>query len=178
LSSIDPACHWAISLSLALLWLAAAWSKLRDQRDFHRLLLSYQVLPAPLAAALSWLLPCLELLVAVTLLIPAGRNIPALTAAALLLVYGLAMALNLLRGRHDLECGCTPGSGQFISWGLVWRNVLLCAASLALLIPVSDRPLRLIDLPTVTAITVLLCAAYLTVTSIMMERDASDRESD
>ena len=178
MSPIDPACHWAICLSLALLWLASAWSKLRDPRSFHQTLLDYQLLPAPLAAALGWLLPCLELLIAMALLIPAGRDGAALAASALLLVYGAAMALNLLRGRYDLECGCTPGSGQFISWGLVLRNILLGATSVALLIPVSDRPLRLLDLLTVTAVTGLLCASYITVTSIMMERTASDRESD
>ena len=178
MSAIDPACHWSICLSLALLWFSSARNKLREQRRFQQTLLSYQLLPAPLAAVLGWLLPCLELLIAVALLIPAGRDIPALAAAALLLVYGLAMGVNLLRGRHDLECGCSPGSDQFISWGLVLRNVLLGAATLALLLPLTDRPVRVIDLLAIPLLTLLLCASYITVTSIMLERAATDREND
>jgi hypothetical protein len=62
-----------------------------------------------------------------------------------LTAYALAMATNLLRGRVDIDCGCTPGRKQLLSWSLVVRNMILAASSLALLVPVSARTMVLAD---------------------------------
>jgi hypothetical protein len=44
--------------------------------------------------------------------------------ASLLLLFALAMAINLLRGRREISCGCDPrGRPQPIRWALVARNV-------------------------------------------------------
>jgi uncharacterized membrane protein YphA (DoxX/SURF4 family) len=178
MDTISPVLHWSVGLSLGLLWVTAAWSKLRDRGGLQQTLVSYQLLPPCLAPTLSRLLPCLEMLIGLGLLLPATRSIAALTTTALLLVYGLAMAINLLRGRFELECGCNPGTDQLISWSLVLRNVVLGAASLMLLLPFARRPLQLSDLISVPIITALLCAVYLTVMSLLIEREAGDRETD
>lgn len=178
MDTISPVLHWSVGLSLGLLWFSAAWSKLRDRGGLQQTLVAYQLLPPSLAPTLSRLLPCLEMLIGLGLLLPASRSIAALATTALLLVYGLAMAVNLRRGRFELECGCNPGTDQLISWSLVLRNVVLGATSLMLLLPFARRPLQLSDLIAVPIITALLCAAYLTATSILIEREASDREND
>ena len=41
----------------------------------------------------------------------------------MLVVFAAAMAINLNRGRTDLECGCgTAAIGQHLQWRLVARN--------------------------------------------------------
>ena len=44
--------------------------------------------------------------------------------AALLLAYAAVMAINLVRGRRFIDCGC-GGAAQPLSLGLVLRNVVL-----------------------------------------------------
>ena len=44
---------------------------------------------------------------------------------------GLAIAINVLRGRTQIDCGCfRNGMKQRISWAMVGRNVLLTAMAL------------------------------------------------
>jgi len=41
------------------------------------------------------------------------------------------MAVNLERGRHDIDCGCFQSAlRQTLSWTLVWRNVCLAGGLL------------------------------------------------
>ena len=52
-------------------------------------------------------------------------------AAALLVVYGMAMGINMSRGRHAIDCGCGD-EPTMLSWHLLLRNgvlSLLCLAS-------------------------------------------------
>ena len=51
----------------------------------------------------------------------------AVGTAALMLVYAMAMAINLLRGRAWIDCGC--GGGESLSWLLVARNGIFAAAA-------------------------------------------------
>jgi len=47
-------------------------------------------------------------------------------AAALFIVFAIAMALNLLRGRTHIDCGCFQSAlRQPLEWRLVVRNVVL-----------------------------------------------------
>ncbi|MGO4844024.1 MauE/DoxX family redox-associated membrane protein, partial [Rhizobiaceae sp. 2RAB30] len=44
-------------------------------------------------------------------------------------LYGTAIAVNLLRGRTRIDCGC-GGAGQGLSWFLVGRNTALLGLAL------------------------------------------------
>jgi hypothetical protein len=61
--------------------------------------------------------------------------LPELSAAGLLLLFALAMGINLRRGRRHIDCGCFQNAlKQTLSWALVMRNVVLALlAGLALL---------------------------------------------
>lgn len=49
-------------------------------------------------------------------------------AVALLLLFAAAMAINLARGRADIDCGCGQSFlKQTLSWSLVARNAALAA---------------------------------------------------
>ncbi|MGH8629603.1 MAG: MauE/DoxX family redox-associated membrane protein, partial [Burkholderiales bacterium] len=73
-------------------------------------------------------------------------------ACALLLVYALAMGINLARGRRDIDCGCFKSAlKQTISGWLIGRNLLLAAAAAALLLPLAGRTTGVLDYVTVGA---------------------------
>ncbi|MEF9603853.1 methylamine utilization protein MauE, partial [Paracoccus sp. PXZ] len=56
----------------------------------------------------------------------------AITAAGLLLVFAAALAINVLRGRTQIDCGCfRNGLKQPVSWLLVLRNLVLTGLALA-----------------------------------------------
>jgi hypothetical protein len=83
----------------------------------------------------------------------------ALVAALLLLVYALAIAINLARGRRDLDCGCAgPGNRRPVRGMLVARNLLYAAMALVLLLPDSGRSLVWVDATTALAATLTLAA--------------------
>jgi hypothetical protein len=79
------------------------------------------------------------------------------------LIYGLAIAINLLRGRLHISCGCglgnSSGENQPLSWMLVLRNILLMALALLPLLPASGRTLAPFDW--FTLISALLASALL-----------------
>ena len=62
-----------------------------------------------------------EALVIVGLIVPATRPAAAMLAFALLAIYGVAIAINLVRGNRRIDCGC-GGAGQGLSWFLVGRK--------------------------------------------------------
>ena len=87
-----------------------------------------------------------EAVLAAALLVPQYAVMAAATCAALLTVYSSAIALNLARGRRDLDCGCLgPAGRQPISGWLLVRNSLFIAGSLAATMPSTGRSLLLVD---------------------------------
>ena len=56
----------------------------------------------------------------------------------LLLLYSAALAMNILRGRKQLDCGC-GGATQGLGWGLVVRNLTLVAIAAPALEPQASR---------------------------------------
>jgi methylamine utilization protein MauE len=157
---IDPAVATLIAGSLALLFASAALHKIRDLAVFGEVLRAYRVLPPVLA--LPWALPLLEGLIAGALLIPEARRAAALGGALLLVLYALAMALNLRRGRRDLSCGCGAFAERrpIAAW-MVARNLLLAALLAALTLPAGTRALEPVDLLTVAAGVALVTLLYL-----------------
>ena len=74
----------------------------------------------------------------------AGTRGEGLASAALLATYAAAVGINLARGRRSIDCGC-GGTPRPIQPWLVGRNLVLAAASLALLAPVGARALGGLD---------------------------------
>ncbi len=160
--TMDPAVAYLLIASMALMFLAAAVHKLRDLRRFREVFAAYRLLPVAAGRRLAPAVPALELAVAVGLLFE-NLRLPALwTGVALLLVYAVAIAINLARGRRDLDCGCGgPSDRRPIAAWMVWRNIgiatLLAAASL----PWSARSLVLTDAVTVGFGTACCALVYL-----------------
>ena len=158
---MDPAIDTTLRAALALLFLVAAGHKLRDPGRFRTTLAEYRLLPEALASIAAALVVAVELTVAGALVAPTLRRPGLGSAAALLLVYAAAVAINLARGRRDLDCGCAgPAVRRPISGWLVARNVLLAGAALAGLAPVRARPLGWVDGVTVAGGAAVLAALY------------------
>ena len=164
--SLDPALVLLIRAIMALLFLWAALHKL-DITRFQAVLAAYRVIPLPLVAATSRLVILVEVLLGIGWAMGIMLQAVAVASAVLLGTYAGAMAVNLVRGRDYIDCGCGFGTDQQaeqkISWALVARNtVLLIVAGLATL-PVAARDTGLLDgfaVVTGTLALTLLYAAY------------------
>jgi len=158
---MDPVIDTALRAGFAVLFLAAAFHKIRDLARFRATLAAYRLLPPRLVAPGALALAVTELGLAVALAAPPLRGPSLLAAAGLLSIYGGAMAVNLARGRRDIDCGCAgPAARRPISGVLVARNAVLAAVALGGLLPVSPRPLSWVDGITVVGATVTLAALY------------------
>lgn len=147
---IDSAINLLIALAFAALFGSAALMKLRTPAIFIGTLADYRLIPRPLLSAAGALVIVLEAALTVGLLWPATREICSVIGAAVLLVYGAAIAINLLRGRHNIDCGCSLKRRPIGRW-MVVRNVLFAAALLTLTLPIALRPLGFGDVATVSA---------------------------
>jgi hypothetical protein len=173
---MDPAVDITLRAALALLFLAASAHKLRDLPRFRATLADYRVLPGGLVTAGAGLVAAAEAGVALALAIPAGRVAGFAGAAALLVAYGVAIALNLARGRRDLDCGCAgPAVRRPISGWLVARNALLASTAAAGILPVEPRPLVWVDGLTVLCATAALALLYATFDGVIGQAPAMSR---
>ncbi len=147
---VDPGLGYVIVSGFALLFAHAALGKWRSTAEFRTVLANYRLFPAPLVAALGLLVPAAESAVALLILDAAARPWAAAGGAALLVAYAIAIAVNLRRGRYDLDCGCAgPADRRPIAAWMIWRNVALAALLAAAALPWSARPLGWTDALTV-----------------------------
>jgi hypothetical protein len=148
---LDPALGHSITLAYALLFAAAAVHKLRDLPRFTAIFAAYRLLPGFLARRAAWLIPCVELGVAIGLPLSAGgRPQAVLAGAGVLIAYAAGVGLNLARGRRDLDCGCvTARSRRSIAPWMVSRNLILALVLGFAAGPWSSRPVEGADFLTV-----------------------------
>jgi hypothetical protein len=148
--TLDPLIARTIGIGLGLMFLLAAAHKLKHRADFHDTLHEYRLLPRPLLAPIAVLLPLAELFVGIAWLVAGDLQVIAALASAVLLgLYSAAIGINVARGRIHFDCGCSFGSEsgkeQFLSYGLMLRNLVLLAAALLPLLPQASRTLHFTD---------------------------------
>jgi hypothetical protein len=140
--AIDPAFSYLALLLLAGVFCSAAVLKLRDLEGFAAVVEQYRLLPETLVRSFAYALPLVEGGAVIGLLFPATRPQAAILLIALLLAFAAAMAINLARGRTDIDCGCFIGAQkQRISWPLVVRNLVLAGFGLTVLAEGTGRVL-------------------------------------
>lgn len=88
----------------------------------------------------------LELTVIVLILLPSARLTGLISAIALLLLYTVAIGINLYRGRTEIECGCgSSASTQNISaWSLLRNGLVVVLVAIAA-ISTDGRSLNIVD---------------------------------
>jgi hypothetical protein len=159
--AIDPAIRWLCALALALIFGASGAMKLRDVELFEGSLANYQLAPMWMEKALAYLFPILECAAALGLLFASTRTIAAFTALALLAIFSGAIAINLARGRVDIDCGCFgPALRQKLSGSLLWRNLFLMAVATIVILPQTGRALGALDIVTIVMGAATLVVLY------------------
>jgi len=160
-SALDPVPGHTAALTLAAVLLIAAIGKLRDAALFREVLANYDLLPAALLSPASVALPLLEALAGALLLWPDSRPVGAPLALGLLALVTAGIVINLLRGRHRIDCGCGGNDVHTpLSWSLVARNALLAVLGAAASMPVADRPTVWLDTLAAAAATLFLLGLY------------------
>lgn len=151
----DPVLAHVAACLIALVFLAGAVDKLRQRELFAGIVQAYGLLPVPLVAVFSVVIALAELGIGLALWVPALRPGAPLAGLALLAVVTAAVAINLLRGRTDLDCGCGGASGdQTLSWALVARNVVLAGILAVAVMPAAARALTWLDVAMIALATV------------------------
>jgi len=160
---IDPAVSAALGLFLAVLLAASAAHKAKTFREFAGVIENYRLAPRGAVPLIAPVILFAEAMIALCLLVPALRAEAATLAAVLFSLYGAAMAINLLRGRREIDCGCSFGAGgDRLTWSLVLRNLALVAAALFVAAPAGTRELGAFDVLTIGVFVVGGGLVYLT----------------
>jgi hypothetical protein len=159
--NLDPTIVAIACATSAAIFLGSAALKFSQPTEFRAAVESYRLAPETMAAALEWIIPALELAGAIGLVVVATRSAGALLLLSLIATFTGAIALNLARGRRDLDCGCFgPLLRQPLSGWLLARNGLLALLVLAAFTPVDARPLASLDYLTITAAAAALVILY------------------
>lgn len=158
---MDPVVDTTLRSALALLFLVAAAHKLRAPASFRAQLAEYRLVPERATHALAAAVVAGELTTGVAFLWERLRVQAASAALLVLCAYSLAIALNLARGRRDIDCGCSgPAVRQPLTPWLLARNLALAGLAAACLAPVRGRTLVWIDAVSVLGAVSVLAALY------------------
>ncbi len=149
---IDPVVQIGARVFLALLFLGAAFHKLRKPRATSAITSRYlQGFGLPqsrlLAAGATAVLIAAELVAAGFCAFRPSGPAAAGLVAGLLALYALGMGVSIVRGIAPEDCGCSwaGAGGQPAGWALVWRNVVLIVVALLLAPAATARPLEFAD---------------------------------
>jgi len=142
---IDPVVSVSLRCLLALLFASAAWHKWADSRRFASIVEAYRIAPATFARLLGRVVPAVEAAIAFGLLLPLYRW-GAIAAAGLLVAFNVAIAVNLARGRRDIDCGCFAERAS-VPLGItpIVRNTLLIGAAAVVCLPLEARTIVWVD---------------------------------
>jgi Methylamine utilisation protein MauE len=162
---LDPVASSLIAIGGAALFAWAAVHKLRTREVFAATLAEYQLVPQSLVGFSALGLGMMELASAAALLWPATRAMGGAAGAALLVIYAIAIAINLARGRRDLDCGCGLQPRAIGAW-MVVRNLVIAALLCLLLLPASGRALGIPDFATIAAALIVGALLYASVESL------------
>ncbi len=158
---MDPLLALTVAGSLAVLFAASTVHKLAALDEWPGVVRNYRVLPAALALPAAGVLLIAGALTAAALFWPGTRPIGACAAAAQLILFAAAMAINLRRGRSSIDCGCFGSRlRQGISVWMVVRNLALALLALGLLLPARPRALGVLDIATAVAVIATLSFLY------------------
>lgn len=176
--TLDPMLQHTAAVTLALVFGAAAYSKFTAWDEFEGVVQNFRVLPRPLVPVAARMLPPVEALAAVAVLVPALRAVAGSVMAVLLAMFALGIAVNLARGRVDIDCGCFRSSlRQNLSAWLVVRNVLLLGLALACMAAPADRALGAADLFFALMGAAVLFLVYLSVGYVTLRRPPTFEEN-
>ncbi|SAK91866.1 methylamine utilization protein MauE [Caballeronia fortuita] len=169
---IDPVILMVCIASATIIALASTAPKWREPSRFRASLDAFALLPAFAVTPFSFAFPALEAAGAIGLLFADTRMVSAIVLTALFALFGAALAINVLRGHTDIDCGCTgfiaASASRSIGWWHVARAAMLAALAAAALIPASGRALVWFDYLSAGACTLFAVAAWFTLDVLLL----------
>lgn len=124
----DPVVTAACSAAGALVLLLSVVPKLRDFDRFHGAVDAYRLVPPAWARLVAMAFVAAEAGAALLLALAPLHPGAALVAMAVVALASGAVAVNLLRGRRDIRCGCGGEDDSMpLSGALLARNAALVA---------------------------------------------------
>lgn len=167
----DPVLNDCCALLLALVFAQAAWGKFSAWAEFEGVVGNYRLLPRALVQPVAYALPPVEALLAGAVLVPATRTGAACALGTLLIGFAVAIAINVVRGRVDIDCGCFRTSlKQNLSWWLVLRNALLVVAAFVAASPPVSRDTGWAEAAVAVLAALTLFTMYLSVGYVTLRR--------
>ena len=112
-----PALHWVLGIALGVVFLAASVPKIKEPRQFARIVYHYQVIgpnatiPPMVPNAFAVALPYVEALAGILLISGVLRREAAGTASLLLVAFLLVVSWALYHHLDIENCGCFSVSG-------------------------------------------------------------------
>lgn len=171
--TLDPSIAIAARGLAILVFGMAVLGKLRHREEYIGVVANYRLTPEALISPIAWLIILLEFAVVLGLAIDAWVAAGTLLAILLLAAFAVAMMINLLRGRREIDCGCFQSTfRQRLSAALVIRNLLLIVVLAPLLVGESGiaTPLQALDGIAAAAVLFVL---YQAGGQILTSRDAA-----
>jgi len=172
--AIDPLFAEVARWLLVAVFAAALWHKLSDWKVFVVVVEDYRLLPGILAAPAAAAVVAGEALALLGLTAGLEKE-AALLAAVLLGLYALGIAINLARGRRDIDCGCYGPAGgdagrhRLSGWLLVRNAALVCAAAVVAA-PSTGRELVWLDVVSIAAAVTAAVTIYYTADRLLANR--------
>jgi len=132
---IDSILVFIVRQAVATLFLWAFLTKVLDPKGLRDTIVTYGLLPSRLAWPATWSVLAIEVSLYAALTLSTPFVVPALLlGAGLLLIFAIAQAVNLARGRR-IACGCFGASTRILTWRNVAGNLvgtLACTVAAAL----------------------------------------------
>ena len=133
-----------IRICMAIIFLSSSISKYNTLEKHIGIIENYKVLPPHWSRVLGKLDILVEFSIGTLLLLGLFQFLSGLIAGSLLLIYTVAIVINILRGRTEISCGCGGVLGNHnLSWKLVIRNIAL--VSICIVVSLNKEILFSID---------------------------------
>lgn len=128
---------WLIRVALGLMFLYSSSAKLGDLSAVVQNVRQYNLLPEPLPIPFGYALPFGELALGIMLFLGLFTRLAAAGGSLLMIGFLVAIAISLLRGGSQPDCGCfSLSGGEAISWVTFGRDVVFLVG---LVFPLLDR---------------------------------------
>ena len=176
MTAIDPTFSWTVSLMLALMFGTSAAIKFLDFAEFRGAVENYRIIPEALSLPAAAIVPISELGGAIGLMVPRLRAASATALMVLLAIFSAAIAINLVRGRLNIDCGCFgPALRQPLSHWLLVRNAMLMLLCALVLLPSDVRTMTALDFATMVLGASTLMLLYGSANYLLANAPALDR---
>lgn len=119
-----------VRVMLAAMFLSSAVSKLKKWLEHVAIVKDYHIVPERWVLLFARAEVAAEIGVGAMLALGFWTPAAAIGATGLLVMYSLAVGINLVRGRREVSCGCGGVAGHHrLSWWLVLCNAVLTGMS-------------------------------------------------